>query len=429
MAKEKGQILEEIQPLLSRKNHFVRNNVVRSLFSCSSIFFVIIIAITPCSSKGNTLIGDPKPLRQQLQGIRDKHQLPALAVSVVIGNRIIVASAVGQRKWGENISVTRNDAFELGSITKLITGTLIGVLSDQGKIGWRTTIGDVFPELFPGHETVYQNIAVYQLMTHTSGLSRHPQIKESSIDELAGSIIEKRLAYVSASLSEKPEARPGSKYIYSGGAIIAASMAERRTGKSWEELVTENVFKKLGMTTAGFGPMATPPDKLDAPWFHQFRDGKITPLAPQGWKDILYGNPAGRSVHCSVIDLGKFAAFHICGLQRRTHSTNLLKAKTLGQLYKVINIIPKKTKGKLYTAGGWRVQPASWAKNNLVYWHAGQSIGRGYAIVNIVPKLNYAICVMTNIGGDNAVKAAEEIRLILVKQLDNSEYKPNLLFQ
>ena len=317
MGKEKHEILEVVP---SPEDHlalncsvgWVRNNDVGNLYLFLLLFFTIIIAITPCSSKGNTIIRDPKPLCQQLQEIRDKHQLPAIAVSVVIGDRIIVASAVGERKWGENISVVRNDAFELGSITKPITGTLIGVLSDQNIISWRTTIGEVFPELFPGHEPIYKNTAVYQLMTHTSGLSRQPKVKESSIDGMDGSIIEKRLAYVSASLSEKPEALPGTKYIYSGGAIIAASMAERVTGKSWEDLVTENIFKKLGMATAGFGPMAAQPDKLDAPWFHQFRDGKVIPLSPQGWQDVLYGNPAGRSVHCSVIDLGKFRSPDIC---------------------------------------------------------------------------------------------------------------------
>ncbi len=128
-----------------------------------SLLCLVFIFTTASYSMGDTLIRDPKPLRVQLEEIRHRRKLPAVAVAVVIGDRVVVASAVGQRKWGENVSVTRDDAFELGSITKPITATLIGILKDQGKLDWDTTIGEMFPEMFPGHQTIYQNVTVRQL--------------------------------------------------------------------------------------------------------------------------------------------------------------------------------------------------------------------------------------------------------------------------
>ncbi len=280
--------------------------------------------------------------------------------------------------------------------------------------------------MFPGHQTIYQNVTVRQLLSHTSGLPYTPTMKQSDIDAKGATVIERRLAYVSAALADKPAATPGSKYIYSGGGIIVASMAEKLTGKSWEELVTELLFQKLDMRTAGFGPMATPPDMLDAPWFHQIRKSKITPLPPEAGQNILCRNPVGRSVHCSVIDLGRFVAFHLSGLRKARHSSLLLKPKTFKALYRVVKT--NKVKGALYTTGGWRVQPAVWADGDLVYWHSGQSKGRGYAIVHIVPKQNYATCVIMNVGGNDATEAANEINLLLVEALRNSDYNPRLLF-
>ena len=88
----------------------------------------------------------------------------------------------------------------------------------------------------------------------------------------------------------------------------------------------------------------------------------------------------------------------------------------------------KKTKGTFYTTGGWRVQPVNWAKGNLVYWHSGQSKGRGYAIVHIVPKLNFATCIMMNVGGEKAYEAGKETNLFLVNALKEADYNPqNLL--
>ena len=338
------------------KNFNLLNN--NRVGTAHSAWLFIFLAIS-CFSSGEIITRDPELLRVNLEEIRSRCKVPALAVSVIIGDQIVAASAVGVRKWGKNVSVTCNDAFELGSITKPITGTLIGILKDQGHIDWTTTIGEIFPEMFPKYRSIYQNIKIYQLLSHTSGLPRHPKIKEVIIENQKGDIISKRVSYVAAALSEKPEAEPGTKYIYSGGAIIAASMAERITGKPWEELVSENIFQELGMFTAGFGPMATPPDMLDAPWFHRLIDGGITPIPPKAGQDILYGNPAGRSVHCSVIDLGKFAVFHLSGLQNKKCSTSLLTRGTLRQMYKVVNIKPKKLQGKLYTVGGWRVQPVN----------------------------------------------------------------------
>ncbi|MHC4524758.1 MAG: serine hydrolase domain-containing protein [Planctomycetota bacterium] len=392
------------------------------------IWLFVFLAIS-CLTSAKTPPRDPELLRINLEEIRKDCKVPALAASIIIGDQIIASSAVGVRKWDTNVSVTRNDAFELGSITKLITGTLIGVLKDQGYMNWNTTIGEIFPEIFPTCQSIYQEIKIYQLLSHTSGLSRHPELKEAIIENQNIDIISKRLSYVTAALSEKPEAKPGTQYIYSGGTIIVASMAERKTGKPWEELVSKNIFEKLGMNTAGFGPMATPPDKIDAPWFHQSINGKITPIEPKAGQDILYGNPGGRSVHCSVIDLGKFATFHLSGLKNEKNPTPLVKQETLRQIYKVVHIKPKKLQGKVYTVCGWRVQPVKWSEGNLVYWHSGQSKGRGYAVLTIVPKLNYAICVMTNIGGDNAYKAADETREMLVKELVACNYNCNNLFK
>jgi CubicO group peptidase (beta-lactamase class C family) len=400
------------------------SNTRQAAYSVWLVFFLTI----SCFSSGEITIRDPEPLRVNLEGIRNRCKVPAIAVSVIIGDQIVAASAIGVRKWDTNVSVTRNDAFELGSITKPITGTLMGVLKDKGYIDWNTTIGEIFPEIFPKCQSIYQETKIYQLLSHTSGLSRHPALKEAFIENQNTDIISKRFYYVTAALSERPEAKPGTKYIYSGGTIIVASMAERKTGKPWEELVSENIFQQLEMSTAGFGPMATPPDRLDAPWFHQSINGDITSISPKAGQDILYGNPAGRSVHCSVIDLGKFAVFHLSGLQNKNRPSPLPKQKTLRQMYKVVNTKPKKIQGKLYTVGGWRVQPAKWAEGNLVYWHSGQSKGRGFAVLHIVPELNYAICVMTNIGGENSYKAADETREMLVKALNACNYNHSNFF-
>ena len=112
-------------------NHKIRLSshiLLRYSMLCLVSFFTV-----ASYTMGDSLIRDPEPLREQLEEIRHRCKLPAVAIAIVIRDRVVVASAVGQRKWGENVSVTRDDAFELGSVTKPITATLIGVLNDQGS--------------------------------------------------------------------------------------------------------------------------------------------------------------------------------------------------------------------------------------------------------------------------------------------------------
>ena len=58
---------------------------------------------------------------------------------------------------------------------------------------------------------------------------------------------------------------PGAAFEYANmGYVIAGAMLERKTGRSWEELVSERVFAPLGLATAGIGPQASM-GRVDAP--------------------------------------------------------------------------------------------------------------------------------------------------------------------
>src|SRR5438093_1398063 len=77
--------------------------------------------------------------------------------------------------------------------------------------------------------------------------------------------------------SKPPEAPPGTKFIYSNaGYSIAGYMAEKVTGKSWEDLMREKIFRPLGMTTAGFGAPGTRA-KNDQPRGHQANGTPVEP--------------------------------------------------------------------------------------------------------------------------------------------------------
>src|SRR5882672_679156 len=109
-----------------------------------------------------------------LEGIRKKHDLPALAVVVAKDGNVCDRAAVGVRKSGDPTSVTTNDVFHIGSCTKSMTATLAAMLIEHGKLRWDTTIAEVFPELKGKMDKQYEAVIVEQLLTHRGGVPGSP---------------------------------------------------------------------------------------------------------------------------------------------------------------------------------------------------------------------------------------------------------------
>jgi CubicO group peptidase (beta-lactamase class C family) len=333
-------------------------------------------------------VPDPAWLRAYLEEERSKIRIPALAVSVVVDGEVIAASAVGVRKWGAPGRVGRSDAFHLGSDVKPMTATLAGLLVDEGVLRWDLTVDEMFPALRETTRPEYRKVTVVQLLSHMSGMPYEPRTSEEDTDGRAETVEGRRYEYVRAALEDPPEAPPGTKFIYGGGPILVASYIERRLRVPYERLMAQRIFRPLGMSTAGFGPMCAQ-NTVNGPWEH-VRDGNtIKPIPPDPAQRSQARSPVGRNGHCSVIDFGKFAALHLKGARG---TSRFLKPETFKTLHTPVL--------QSNYALGWGRHKASWHRG-LSLAHDGSN-GRNMCSVTIVPDENYAICVMTNIGGDDA---------------------------
>lgn len=346
------------------------------------------------------------PVSQMLENIREKHNFPALAAAVVVDGKIVVTNAVGFRKNGGTEKVTVDDKFHLGSVTKSMTATVAAMLVEQGKISWTTTIGEAFPELKSEIHPDYLGVTLEQLLSHRSGA---PGDAPGDLWRKAwaanGTAAEQRLAFSKGILARKPEAKPGTKFIYSNqGYTIAGVMLEKATGKTWEDLLRSMLFEPLGMTTAGFGAPASV-DKVDQPWGHtkkMFSGREPVPPGP-GADNPLAISPAG-AVHCSMGDLAKYAAFHMAGERGKSE---LLKAESFKKLHTAV------ADNDDY-ALGWMVRKRAWA-NGRALMHNGSNT-MFYVIVWMAPEKNCAVIVASNVGVDEAFEGCDEVAGKLIAQ-------------
>jgi CubicO group peptidase (beta-lactamase class C family) len=269
---------------------------------------------------------------------------------------------------------------------------LCGILVDEGKLKWSQTLGETFPELKKSMHLQYQAVTLEQLLTHRSGAPG-----DLTKDELWGKLYQHRGTPTSARrllvqgvTSKPPEAAPGEKYIYSNaGFSIAGHMAEKVTGKSWEDLTRDKIFRPLGMTTAGFGPPGTT-TKNDQPRGHK-ADGSPVEPGPAADNPVAIG-PAGI-VHCSIGDWAKFAVANLPSAK-----TKLVKSETLQKLHTPAPGEPKYAMGWIIAEG----QP--WA-GGPVLTHTGSNT-MWMAVVRLAPAKDFAVLVTCNQANDKACNDA-----------------------
>jgi CubicO group peptidase (beta-lactamase class C family) len=353
-----------------------------------------------------------RDLADLLAPVRRRYKLPALAAALVKDGQTIALGAVGVRRAGHTECVGLHDSFHLGSCTKAMTATLCALLIEQNKLRWHSTVADVFPDLAAELQADYRSVTLEQLLGHRSGLSEGFTFSTTvwpKVWELAGPLDEQRRQLLKLVFNDKPSSPPGTEYEYSNcGYAIAGAMCEQVTGRTWEDLMREQIFDPLGMTTAGFGPPGTP-GQTDQPWGHQLgffrRRWKAFPPGEKKSDNPAAIGPAGI-VHCSLSDWARFAAWHLAGERSlspaslRSDAFRLLHSPTLGGNY----------------ACGWLVEERDWAGGKALT-HGGSNT-LWFSLIWLAPNRNLGFLAATNVGTSAAIAACDDVVGKLIKLVE-----------
>ena len=339
-------------------------------------------------------------LAELLESIRVKERLPALAAAIIIDGKIYATAAVGTRKAKTNNWVTVDDKFLIASCSKAFTATLSAILIENGYLDWNTTLKEAYPDLNMRSE--YADITLIQLLSHRAGLPEwiyHVSSKNVTdkfwdnwwTDRDTPVIM--RSEYLKETVKEDLADTPGASVFYSSsGYLMAGAVLEKITGKAYEQLMTEEIFKPLALHTAGFGT----PIKLDPqnqPFGHS---GYFRSLHPADFPE--YMAPTGV-IHLSIKDWAKFILLH---LEIDTKSKVNLDSKTLSTLHSPPDSATWRTgseeKGygipSLNYALGWYTFDID-DKEGLI-WHPGGNLGFIAQVIVDLDRKN-AILIATNV--------------------------------
>ncbi len=272
----------------------------------------------------------------------------------------------------ENGHIPGPDAiFEIGSITKTFTATLLAYFVTEGKVSLSDPITKYLPDSVAANKSL-QQITLQMLANHTSGLPRLPSNMllnaATMVDPYKDYDKEKLFAYL-----KKCELAsvPGEKYTYSNlAAGLLGTILERVSGKTYEEMVTDIICKPLHMNNT-----VQHPDAKQKEQEVKVYNDKGEPV--QMWNmDALAGAGALRS---SLHDMLLYAQVNM-----KEKKSSLSKAMTLTHHI---------TYDKEMTIGlGWHMGKT---KDDNYIWHNGGTGGCS-SYMAFSPDKKIAVVVLSN---------------------------------
>lgn len=137
--------------------------------------------------------------------------------------------------------------FEIGSITKVFTGTLLADMVERGEVSLSDPVSRYLPAGVRVPSRNGREITLLDLATHRSALPRMPgNLVTSASDPYPAYTMEEMYAFLA---QHELRRDIGSEYEYSNMAVALLGEAlARRAGRTWDDLVRERVLEPLGMS-------------------------------------------------------------------------------------------------------------------------------------------------------------------------------------
>ena len=174
-----------------------------------------------------------------------KSGIPGMAVAVVHGGKTVYAKGFGVADVTTGRKVGPDTVFQLASISKSVTATVVAQQVGAGVVGWDTPIVSRLPWFALSDPAVTRMVTVGDMLAHRSGLPDHAGDVLEDIGFDRRTVLER--------LRQLPLEEFRTSYAYTNfGFTAGAEAVAVAAGKPWEELAEESLFEPLGMTSTSY---------------------------------------------------------------------------------------------------------------------------------------------------------------------------------
>lgn len=324
-------------------------------------------------------------IAENLPALIEKYDVPGAAVAVLADGEVVDAAA-GVLSRSTGVEATTDSVFQIGSITKVWTATLVMQLVDEGKVDLDVPVRTYLPELEIADEAAAVKITTRQLLRHTAGFEGDIFTDTGVGDDC----VEKYLEV----LHEVPQLFPPDEmFSYNNaGYCVLGRLVEVLREKPYDACLRDHLITPLGLTHAATSPyeailfraaVGHLQPEPDAPY-------EAAPI----WALTRSNIPAGSMLAMRPRDLVAFAKMHLDG-GVAADGTRVLEAATVAAMQEPQVTLPDLGLMGTHWGLGWELFETP---DGVLVGHDGNTIGQA-AFLRVVPEKGVVIALLTN-GGD-----------------------------
>ncbi|HZO74894.1 MAG TPA: serine hydrolase domain-containing protein [Ktedonobacteraceae bacterium] len=317
-----------------------------------------------------------RPLEEMIKKTMERLQVPGVAVGMIHEGKEY-AAGFGVTNVEHPLPVDSKTLFQVGSITKTVTGTAAMRLVEMGLLDLDQPLRIYLPDLKLADEEAATKVTMRHLLTHTAGWPGDYFDDTGRGDDA--------LARIVANMVRLPQlTEPGAFWGYNNAAFyLAGRIIEVLTGKTYEEAVKELVLDTLGMSSSCFFAEEAITHRVAVGHTLQ----SATPEVARPWALPRAAHPAGGLVSC-VTDLLRYLRFHM-GVSSATDGESALTAASIAQMQ-----MPQLRESFSSSTIGltWWLREIDGART---VEHSGATMGQQASLL-MVPAMHFAIIILTN---------------------------------
>lgn len=177
-----------------------------------------------------------------VRDLRKRTGVPGTAVAVVHKNKVVYLKGFGLREVGTTKKVTPDTVFELASLSKAVSSTVVAQVVGKETVAWDDPLVKYTPSFALADPYVTEHVTLADMFSHRSGLPDHAGDLLEDLGFSQQQIIEALRHYQLDPFR--------ASYAYTNFGLTAASLAvAAATAVEWPDLAQQALYQPLGMTS------------------------------------------------------------------------------------------------------------------------------------------------------------------------------------
>ncbi|WP_294823098.1 serine hydrolase [uncultured Flavobacterium sp.] len=236
-----------------------------------------------------------KGVEKEMNALLQTAKAAGFSVAVVHKDKVVYSAGFGYRDYEKKLPADANTLYAIGSSTKAFTSAVLGLLRADGKLAFSDSPLKYVPELHFYNNDLNGNVNIEDLMSHRTGIPRHDYSWYLFPTHNRDSLIQ-RIKY------QEPFTGLRQQWHYNNFMFaVQGTIAEKITGKTWEDNIRERFLAPLGMDRTNVS-IAEMKSAANAAFGYSLKKDVITKT---DYYDIAAMAPAG-AINSSVNDISKW---------------------------------------------------------------------------------------------------------------------------